>query len=124
MQAILLISLGAILGANARYFGSRLAASWLSPTFPYGTLLINITGSLLVGFFLVWSTERAITDPRWRFLFVIGFCGSFTTFSSFAYESFALFEQGHWRLFAANVAANNVLSLAGVVAGAVLARVI
>lgn len=65
-----------------------------------------------------------LADARWRYLLVIGFCGSFTTFSSFAFESFALFEQGHWRLFAANVAANNLLALAAVVAGAVLARVL
>ncbi len=123
MQAVLLISLGAILGANARYFVTRYAAR-LSPTFPYSTLFINVSGSLLVAFFIVWTTERVMADPRWRYLFVIGFCGSFTTFSSFAYESFALFEQGHWRLFAANVAFNNLLALAAVVAGAVLARVL
>ena len=123
MQAILLISLGAILGANARFGVSRYAVR-LSPTFPYGTLLVNATGSLLVAFFLVWTTERVLADPRWRFLLIVGFCGSFTTFSSFAFESFALFEQGHWRLFAVNVAANNLLCLGAVVAGAVLARVV
>lgn len=123
MQAILLISAGAILGANARYFVSRMVAR-LSPTFPYGTLLINVVGSLLVAFFLVWTTERVMADPRWRYLFVIGFCGSFTTFSSFAFETFALFEQGHWSLSVANLLANNLLSLGAVVAGAVLARVL
>ncbi len=123
MQAILLISLGASVGANARYFISRHAAR-LSPTMPYGTFFINVSGSLLVGFFLVWTTERVLADPRWRYLVAIGFCGSFTTFSSYAYESFALFEQGHWRLVAANVALNNLLALAAVVAGAVLARVL
>ncbi len=123
MQAVLLISLGAILGANARYFVSRYAVR-LSPVFPYGTLFINVSGSVLVAFFLVWTTERVLADPRWRYLLAIGFCGSFTTFSSYAYESFALFEQGHWRLFAANIALNNLLALAAVVAGAVLARVL
>ncbi|HEU5400052.1 MAG TPA: CrcB family protein, partial [Terriglobales bacterium] len=59
---------------------------------------------------------------RWRLIIAIGFCGSYTTFSSYAFESFALFEQGHWGLFAANLVANNVLCLLGILAGAMLAR--
>ena len=61
-------------------------------------------------------------DPRWRLLVAIGFCGSYTTFSSYAFESFSLFEQGHYVLFASNVLANNVLCLVGVLAGAAIAR--
>jgi CrcB protein len=61
-------------------------------------------------------------DPRWRLIIAIGFCGSYTTFSSYAFESFALLEQGHWGLFATNVLASNVLCLIGVLAGAALAR--
>jgi fluoride exporter len=120
--AYLWISLGAIVGASARYFVSRSVAKLVAASFPYGTLLINITGSFILGLFLVWSTERAIPDPRWRLLIAIGFCGSYTTFSSYAFESFSLFEQGHYVLFASNVLANNVLCLAGVLAGAVIAR--
>src|SRR5947208_1022095 len=78
--------------------------------------------SLLLGFFLIWTTERALADPRWRLIIAIGFCGSYTTFSSYAFESFAYFEQGHWLLFATNVATNNLLCLAAVIAGAALAR--
>jgi len=120
--AYLWISLGAIVGASARYFVSRFVAKAVTASFPYGTLLINITGSFILGLFLVWSTERVLADPRWRLLIAIGFCGSYTTFSSYAFESFSLFEQGHYLLFTWNVLANNVLCLAGVVAGAVIAR--
>ena len=116
------IALGAVVGASARYFLSTLIARNFSSAFPYGTLLINITGSFILGLFLVWSTERAIADPRWRLLIAIGFCGSYTTFSSYAFESFSLFEQGHYLLFASNVLANNILCLAGVLAGAMIAR--
>lgn len=121
MQAVLWISLGAIAGANARYFLSRWIAR-LSPTFPYGTLVINITGSFVLSFFLIWTSERVLADPRWRLAIAIGFCGAYTTFSSYAFESMYYFEQGHWTLFAANVLTNNILCLAAVLAGAALAR--
>jgi CrcB protein len=122
LLAYLWIALGAIVGASARYALARYVAKFVNTSFPYGTLLINITGSFVLGLFLVWSTERAVVDPKWRLLIAIGFCGSYTTFSSYAYESFTLFEQGHWTLFAGNVLANNALCLAGVLAGAALAR--
>ena len=122
MVAYLWIALGAVVGASARYALARYVAKLVNTSFPYGTLLINITGSFVLGLFMVWSTERVVADPKWRLLIAIGFCGSYTTFSSYAYESFALFEQGHWALFAGNVLANNALCLAGVVAGAALAR--
>jgi len=120
--AYLWIALGAVVGASARYFLSGYIAKVLSPGFPYGTLIINITGSLVLGFFLIWTSERVLLDPRWRFLIAVGFCGSYTTFSSYAFETFALFEQGQWLLMSGNIIANNVLCLAAVLAGAALAR--
>lgn len=122
MQSILWISLGAIAGANARYFLSRWAAKSLSAAFPYGTLIINVTGSLVLGFFLTWTSERVLADPRWRLLIAIGFCGAYTTFSSYAFETMYYFEQGHWMLFSANILANNLLCLAAVLGGVALAR--
>ena len=118
------LSLGALAGANLRYLVSRLTARFLSTDFPYGTLLINFTGSLLVGFFLIWTTERVLADPKWRLFVAIGFCGSYTTFSSYAFETFALFEQGHWTLVAGNILGNNILCLFAVLAGAAVARAI
>ena len=124
MQTFLWISLGAIVGANARFLISRFCARALSASFPYGTLIINCAGSLVLGFFLVWTTERVLADPRWRMLIAVGFCGSFTTFSSYAYETFAYVEQGHWWLMVGNIAGNNLLCLAAVLAGAALARAV
>ena len=117
------VSVGAILGANLRYIFSRYAARIMGPVFPYGTLIINITGSFVVGWFMIWSTERVLLDPRWRLLVVIGFCGGFTTFSSYAFESMAYLEQGQWRLLALNVLSNNLLCLLAALAGMALARV-
>lgn len=124
MRDFLTISAGAILGANARYVISRFAAKILGPVLPYGTLLINITGSVIVGFFMVWATERVLLDPRWRLFVVIGFCGAYTTFSSYAFETMAYFERGQWALMLGNILANNLLCLLGAVAGMALARIL
>ena len=124
MLDFLAISLGAIIGANARYWISRYAAKLIGPVFPYGTLIINVAGSFVVGFFLIWTTERVIADPRWRLFVVVGFCGGLTTFSSYAYESMAYFEQGQWALMATNILTNNLLSLLAALAGMGLARVL
>ncbi len=124
MLDLLIISLGAIVGANARYLISRFAAKHLGPVFPYGTLFINVTGSFIVGFFIIWTTERVFLDPRWRLLVVVGFCGAFTTFSSYAFESMAYFEQGQWLLMCTNLLTNNALCLVAALAGMGVARVL
>lgn len=124
LNDLLVISMGAIFGANCRWVISRLAARILGPVFPYGTLLINVSGSFIVGFFMIWSTERVLLDPRWRLLIVVGFCGAFTTFSSFAYETMAYFEQGQWMLLMTNFISNNLLCLGAALAGMAMARVL
>jgi fluoride exporter len=124
LKDFLAISVAAILGANLRYILSRLAVREFGPIFPYGTLIINILGSFIVGLFVIWTTERVLMDPRWRLLVVIGFCGSFTTFSSYAFETVSYVEQGQWRLMLANICANNLLCLGGAFAGMAVARAI
>jgi CrcB protein len=120
----LAISLGAVVGANLRYWMSRSALRLLGPVFPYGTLAINVLGSLLLGFFMVWTTERVFVEPRWRLLVAIGFCGGFTTFSSYAFESIVFFQQGQWTMLTWNILSNNLLALLAVLAGMALARVL
>jgi fluoride exporter len=124
VKEVAIISVGAIFGANARYFLSRYAAKILGSMFPYGTLIINVLGSLIVGFFIIWTTERVLVNPRWRLLVVVGFCGAFTTFSSYAFETMAYFEQGQWLLMLINFVGNNALCLAAALAGMALARVL
>jgi CrcB protein len=122
VKDFLAISVAAVVGANLRYLLSRLAARELGPVFPYGTLFINLVGSFIVGFFIIWTAERVLVDPRWRLLVVVGFCGSFTTFSSYAFETMAYFEQGQWGLMLTNILGNNLLCLAAALAGMALAR--
>lgn len=124
MQAFVFISLGAVAGANLRYLVGQLSARFFSSSLPIGTLIINISGSLILGFFLVWTSERVLADPRWRLLVAVGFCGGYTTYSSYAYESFALFEQGQWLACAGNIVLTNILCLLGTAVGAALARML
>ena len=124
MNDVLWISLGAVVGANLRYAVSRLALQHLSPSVPYGTLLVNVTGSPILGFFLAWTTERVLAAPSLRLLVAVGFCGGYMTYSSYSYETVTLLEQGHYTLEAANFLANNIASLLSAVAGIALARAI
>jgi CrcB protein len=124
LKDFLTISVAAVLGANLRYLLGRVTAREFGPVFPYGTLIINVLGSFIVGLFVIWTTERVLVDPRWRLLVVVGFCGSFTTFSGYAFETVSFFEQGQWGLMLANIVGNNLLCLAGAVAGMAVARVL
>lgn len=122
MQTFLSISLGAVVGANLRYLVALWATKWIPSAFPFGTLLINISASFILGFFLIWTSERVIADPRWRLLIAVGFCGGYSTYSSYAFETFALFERGQWALSVVNILVTNVLCFIGVLLGGVLAR--
>ena len=124
LRTVLFISLGAMLGANLRYFVGQLSLRTFHSDLPVGTMLINISGSFILAFFVVWTTERVLADPRWRLFVAVGFCGGYTTYSSYAYETLALFEQGQWLFATLNILATNVLCLGAALAGAVLARAV
>ncbi len=122
LDKVLWVSLGAVIGANARYFLGAWAAERFGPAFPYGTLIINLTGSLILGFFLALATERALIDPRYRLLIAVGFCGSYTTFSTYTYESINLLLAGSWGLGLLNLLVSTVLGLGAVGLGILLGR--
>ena len=124
MYNFLLISLGAVLGANARYLISKLALQRMGPSFPYGTLAINVLGSLVIGFFMAGPWKHSPSMKAASLFVAVGFCGGFTTFSSYAFDSVALFERGQWLLASANILSNNVLSLVAVLLGVALARLL
>jgi CrcB protein len=122
LQTILLISLGAIIGANLRYFVAQYVARLIPSSFPYGTLVINISASFILGFFLIWATERVLVDPRWRILVATGICATYSTYSSYAFETFALVEKGAWLTAGMNILATNMVCFVAVALGAALAR--
>ncbi len=116
LQAIVLVMLGGAVGSAARFLVTH-ASSDLSRHhgFPYGTLLVNVLGSLVVGYVLTWLTDH--THDRWRLLAATGFCGGFTTFSTFAYESMTYWHSGRMLLFVLSLSLNNALSLGAVLVG-------
>ena len=122
MDKFLIISLGAILGANVRYWVGGWAADRFGTTFPYGTLIINVTGSLILGFFITLVTDRFLVDPRWRLLVAIGFLGSYTTFSTYTYESMNMILKGQVWLGMVNLFGSSILGAAAMTAGILLGR--
>jgi CrcB protein len=119
-----IIAIGSVSGANLRYFVSDWLSRHYSASFPYGTLVVNATGSLILGFFLVWTTDRVFASPDLRRMVAVGFCGSYTTFSSYSFETFRMIEQGRFWDASTNFLLNNMLSLACVLLGAAAARAI
>jgi CrcB protein len=124
METFLLISAGAILGANLRYGISTWAGKHLGTSFPFGTLIINLTGSFILGFFMTLAMDRLLVDPRWRIFFAVGFLGAYTTFSSYTFESMNLILDNQWVPGMLNLFGSAFLGGVAVFLGIVLARVI
>ena len=122
MDKYLIIGLGGFLGANVRYVVSGWAAEKWGASFPYGTLLINVSGSFILGVFLAAVTGRLAIDPRWRLFFAVGFVGAYTTFSTYTYESMQLVLAGGWWPGLLNLLASNALGLAAALLGIALGR--
>ncbi|MBK8903919.1 MAG: fluoride efflux transporter CrcB [Anaerolineaceae bacterium] len=122
MNRYLLIAVGAALGANARYLVGVWTSGRFGADFPYGTFLVNIIGSFVLGFLLSLGTGRLSLSPEARLLLTVGFLGAFTTFSSYAVESLNLWrDAGAWRSLL-NVLGNNVVGLLAAVFGRALAE--
>jgi len=118
---VLYIAVGGALGASLRYGVSMLALRWMGSGFPWGTLAVNVIGSLLAGFVFGFLNETT-GQQRLNALFFIGLLGAFTTFSAFSLESMRLFNDGQTGLALGNVIANNVGALLAVGLGFMLAR--
>jgi fluoride exporter len=119
---LLYVALGSAIGGVTRYLFGGLIQRLLDTTFPAGTLLINISGSFLLGAIIRYAVETPSFSPEVRAFLTIGFCGGYTTFSTFSYETMALLEDGEWTRAGLYVAASVLLSLLGTLLGFALAR--
>lgn len=124
MSRFLFVALGAALGANARYAVGLWAANRFGAGFPYGTFIVNVSGSLLLGFLLTLATEQLTLAPETRLLLAVGFLGSYTTFSSYMVESVGLMRDGGLWPALLNIAGNNVVGLICALLGVYLARLV
>jgi CrcB protein len=123
MLNYLWVGLGGALGSVARYWASGFVARHFGETFPLGTLVVNVTGSFLIGFFatLTDTDGRWLVAPSFRTFFMAGLCGGYTTFSSFSLQTLDLVRDGEWLHAGANAVLSFVLCLAAVWLGHVAA---
>ena len=121
---ILVIALGASIGANLRYALSNWAAQQWGTTFPYGTMIINVVGSCCIGLILALAGSRVTPSVPLRLMLVTGLLGGFTTFSTFSYETYGLLVSGSWLEAGLNIVGSVGISLLGVFMGAGLARLL
>lgn len=117
------IAIGSALGGMSRYWCSVVAARMLGETFPWGTLIVNVVGSFIIGFFatLTGPDGRVFVGSNARQFVMVGFCGGFTTFSSFSLQTLALMQDGEWLRVSGNIVGSVVLCLLAVWAGHVAA---
>ncbi len=123
MMAYVWIAIGSALGGVARYWCSGVAARMISETFPWGTLIVNVVGSFIIGFFatLTGPDGRVFASSAARQFVMIGFCGGYTTFSSFSIQTLNLVQDGEWLRAGGYIVASVVLCLVAVWAGYVAA---
>lgn len=122
MLPIVLLAVGATLGAATRYYVTLWAAQQFGVGFPYGTMIVNVVGCIILGGFLTLAAERPYVSSETRLLISTAFCGSLTTFSTFSYETVALLSSGNYMAGVLNVVVSVALGLLGVLLGIVLVR--
>lgn len=122
MVKYLMIGIGGFAGAITRFWLGSLIGGKMGTRFPYGTFVINISGSFLIGLILTFLAGRVYWNPNWRYLIPIGFLGAYTTFSAFEYETLRTVQNGQYLTSFLNVTLSVVVGFAAVWAGVAAGR--
>ena len=122
VQSYLLVFFGGGLGAMLRHLVNVTCARCIGTAFPYGTFIINITGSTVMGLIAGYLASKGEASQSWRLFIMTGILGGYTTFSAFSLDSVLLYERGELGLAALYVVGSVVLSIAGLFAGLALVR--
>jgi len=123
LKTLLYIGIGSFLGGIARYLMSRAVQNSIASAFPYGTMAVNLLGCLLIGFIFGISERTNILSDEWRIFLTVGFCGGFTTFSTFANENMTLLRDGNFISFALYTGLSVFLGLVAVFFGNALTKI-
>lgn len=124
MLKLFILGVAGALGTIGRYLLGGWVYRWLGTEFPYGTLLVNVSGCLAIGFLGTLADERFLFGPQLRLVFLLGFLGAFTTFSSFSYETWNLFKDGELLQAGFNVFGTFAGCFVGLILGVFLARLL
>jgi CrcB protein len=119
---ILLVGLGGLIGSIARYLVAVLFAGQFISSFPFATFAVNIVGCFLIGILFALSDRGHLLSPEWRIFLTTGFCGGFTTFSTFSYESMKLIQDGEFLYLGFNTVGSVIVGLGATYLGILLVR--
>lgn len=123
MNHLLLVMLGGAIGAGARHLTGRAALALWGPAFPWGTLIVNLAGGMLMGLLAGWLAARSSGDDALRYLLGVGVLGGYTTFSAFSLETATMLQRGDYGVALAYALASVAGSILALFAGLQIARV-
>lgn len=124
MKILMLVGLGGFLGSVARYLTQVGVGKWLPVVFPFGTLTVNIAGSFLIGVIYALVDRTQLMTGEWRIFLATGFCGGFTTFSTFSYEILTLLRQGEYLFAGTYIGSSVLIGVLATMLGMVLVRML
>ena len=124
LKTIFIVGTGGFLGSVARYLTQILFERWLHGFFPWGTLVANIAGCFIIGLIYALSERGNLLSPEWRIFMTVGFCGGFTTFSSFAYNNLTMLSESNFIQFIGNIGLSLFFGIAAVYLGVIAVRFI